>query len=122
VLKLWGILTEARPPYPVFPITESQIFPATLSGALKKPDAEKIVHSTPLHRVEWNKSMKHTMYEFTCMNSYKCLNHPLHYTPQSGVEQKYEFIQSMNSYKCLPYEWTLQTDTNISLSQQTEIT
>jgi hypothetical protein len=69
MLKLWGILTEARPPYPVFPITESQIFPTTLSGMLKKPDAEKIVHSIQLHRVEWNKSMNSYnvrihMYEF----------------------------------------------------------
>ncbi len=31
MLKLWGILTEARPLYPVFPITKSKIFPATLS-------------------------------------------------------------------------------------------
>jgi hypothetical protein len=31
LLKLWGILTEARPLYPVFPITKSKIFPATSS-------------------------------------------------------------------------------------------
>ncbi len=77
LLKLWGILTEARPPYPVFPITESQIFPATLSGTwksltLKKsPDAEKARR--------WK-------------------NRPLHSTSQSGVEWKYEFIQCMNAH------------------------
>ncbi len=34
LLKLWGILTEARTLYPVFPITKSKIFPATLSERL----------------------------------------------------------------------------------------
>jgi hypothetical protein len=36
VMKLCGILTEARPPYLVFPITKSQI------------------SSTPLHFTEWS--------------------------------------------------------------------
>jgi hypothetical protein len=81
---------------------------------MKKPDAEKITRrwksqtlkkpSTPLHFTEWSgmKVWIHTMYECTCMNSYKCLNCPLHSSSQSGVEPKYEFIQCMNSYKCLP--------------------
>ncbi len=94
VLKLWWILTEARPPYPVFPITQSQIFPATLSGMLKNPKAEIIVHSTPLHRVEWN--IRFEFIQF--MNS-----HVWVYTRvlivHSPPLHRVEWNKSMNSYK-----------------------
>ncbi len=80
--------------------------------------------SRPLHST--SQSGVEQKYEFIqCMNSHVWIQTSVlkvHSTPQSGVEQKYEFIQSMNAYKCLLYEQILQTDTNISLSQQMEIT
>ncbi len=48
---------RSKNPLPSVPNYQEPDLPATLSGTLKKPEAEKIVHSTPLHRVEWNKSM-----------------------------------------------------------------